>query len=292
MGSIRTYNGPENLRRIRMQKTTTFVVVEGSDDIPIYESCLSHMVQDCEKYDVVFAGGKTAIREYITSNNTANAIFIIDRDFYDIGLNDDRIVSLDRYSIENYLICSQVISHSLKFALNCKFQDALAAFDIDEYVSSICRSTERLIKAIYYYQKVYSKEIEGERPAWSDTFLCKNNSWELCSTKIDNLINTLLPSPELTATAEIYYQDNFNLPGTAIENFPGKMLKHSLQRFIKQQVINIRPGAKGKYHDVETTTELLSAVIHKSDHMIRVLAPVVEFIRYREAREPLQSATS
>ena len=283
MGSVRTYNGPENLRRIRMQKSTTFVVVEGSDDVPIYESCLSHMAQGCEKYDVVFAGGKTAIRDYITANNTANVIFIIDRDFHDIGLDDDRIISLDRYSIENYLICSQVISHSLKFALNCKFQDAFVAFDIEEYVTSICRSTESLIKAIYYYQKIYSREIEGERPAWSDAFLCQNNSWELCSTKIESLINTLLPTPQLIASAEAYYNDNFTLPGSAIENFPGKMLKHSLQRFIKQQVAAIRPGARGKYHDVETTTELLSAVIHKSDHMNRVLAPVVEFIRYREA---------
>ncbi|MBW9235745.1 DUF4435 domain-containing protein [Pseudomonas carnis] len=282
MGSIRTYNGAENLRRIRMQKSTTFVVVEGSDDIPIYESCLSHMAEGCEKYDVVFAGGKTAIKEYVASNRTANAIFIIDRDFHDIGLHDERIISLDRYSIENYLICSQVISHSLKFALNCKFQDAFVAFDIEEYVASICKSTERLIKAIYYYQKVYSKEIEGERPAWSDTFLCQNNSWELCSTKIDGLITALLPSPALFAKAEAYYNENFSLPGTAIENFPGKMLKHSLQRYIKQQVVGIRPGARGKYHDVETTTEQLSAVIHKSDHMNRVLAPVVAFIRHRE----------
>lgn len=286
MASIRTYNGPENLRRIRMQKTTTFVVVEGSDDVPIYESCLSHMAEGCEKYDVVFAGGKKPIREYVASNNTANAIFIIDRDFHDIDLHDERIVSLDRYSIENYLICSQVISHSLKFSLNCKFQDAFAAFDIDEYVTSICQSTERVIKAIYYYQKVYCKEIDGERPAWSDTFLCQNNSWELCSEKIENLINILLPTPELIVKADIYYTENFSLPGTAIENFPGKMLKHSLQRFIKQQVANIRPSARGKYRDVETTTEQLSAVIHKSDHMNRVLAPVVAFIRYREAPKP------
>lgn len=283
MGSIRTYNGAENLRRIRMQKSTTFVVVEGSDDIPIYESCLSHMAQGCERYDVVFAGGKTAIKDYVTSNRTINAIFIIDRDFHDIGLHDERIISLDRYSIENYLICSQVISHSLKFSLNCKFQDAFVAFDIEEYVASICRSTQRLIKAIYYYQKVHSKEFEGERPAWSDTFLCQNNSWELCSTKIEDLISALLPTPELLAKAELYYDENFNLPGTAIENFPGKMLKHSLQRYIKRQVIDMRPGARGKYHDVETTTEQLSAVIHKSDHMNRVLAPVVAFIRHREA---------
>ncbi len=286
MGSIRTYNGEENLRRTRIQKSLTFVIVEGSDDVPIYESCLNHMAQESQKYDVIFAGGKTAIREYIAKHKNDNVIFIIDRDFQDMDVEDERIISLDRYSIENYFICSQVISHSLKFSLNCKFQDAAEAFDLDEYINSICRSTELLMKAIYYYQKVISKTADGARTAWSDTFLCQNNSWELCSTKIEDLINALLPTAELKASAEDYYRDNFNLPGTAIENFPGKMLKHSLQRYIRQQVISLRPNARGKFNDVDTTRELLSAVIHRSDHMRRVLTPVVEFIRKREENEP------
>lgn len=282
MGSIRTYNGEENLRRIKMQKTTTFVVVEGSDDVPIFESCISQIAHDCSRYDVIFAEGKTAIREYLTGSISENAIFIIDRDFQDIGLTDTRLVSLDRYSIENYFICSQVICHSLKFALKCKYDDALNAFNIDDYICSISVAAESLIKAIYYYQKVHSKTIIGERPAWSDTFLCENNSWRLCGTKIENLIGLLLPTDEAKAAAEVYYDENFNLPGTLIENFPGKMLKTSLQRYIKQQVLAIRPTAKGKYHDTETTRELLSAVIHRSDNIIRVLTPVIEFIRQRE----------
>lgn len=287
MGSIRTYNGEENLRRTRMQKSTTFVVVEGSDDVPIYESCLSYMAQECAQYDVVFSGGKTPIREYIKDHKSKNVIFIIDRDFQDMDLEDNRIVSLDRYSIENYFICSQVISHSLKFSLNCKFQDAADAFNLDEYITSICNSTEHLIKAIYYYQKIVTKEAEGPRPAWSDTFLCQNNSWELCSNKIQDLINTLLPTPEIKNLADEYYHENFKLPGTLIENFPGKMLKHSLQRYIRQQVLLIRPSSRGKYTDVETTREQLSAVIHRSEHITRTLSPVVQFLREREGLEPL-----
>lgn len=281
MGAIRTYNGEENLRRIRMQKSTTFVVVEGADDVPIYESCLNHIAHDCQKYDVISADGKSAIRDYLRDHASANAIFIIDRDFQDLDSDDDRLVSLDRYSIENYFICSQVISHSLKFALRCKFQDAFNAFDLDEFINSTSQSTEKLIKAIYYHQKVLSGQ-DGERQSWSDAFLCENNSWTLCSTKIDQLVNSILPTPEEKAAADIYYQENFNLPGTIIDIFPGKMLRHSLQRYIRQQVQVIRPSARGKYADVETTRELLSSVIHKSDHIVRVLAPVAHFIRERE----------
>ncbi|MFK3680703.1 DUF4435 domain-containing protein [Pseudomonas sp. NPDC088890] len=283
MGAIPKYNGVENLRRIKMQKSTTFVVVEGVDDVPIYESCLSHMVQDCHKYDIVFTDGKTAIRDFLRSNRAHNAVFIIDRDFQDIEIEDPRLITLDRYSIENYFICSQVISHSLKFALNCKFKDAHEAFDLNEFSEFISGATENLIKAIYYYQKVLSKTIEGDRPAWSDTFLCENSNWRLCNTKINDLINTLLPTSEAREAADKYYQEHFDLPGTAVENFPGKMLKVSLQRYIRQQVIRLRPSAKGKYSDVETTRELLSAVIHKSDDMVRILSPVVEFIRGRES---------
>lgn len=285
MSTIPKYNGLENLRRIKMQKATTFVVVEGVDDVPIYESCLSHMAQDCQKYDIIFTDGKSAIRDYIKENKSYNAVFIIDRDFQDIGVEDPRLITLDRYSIENYFICSQVISHSLKFALNCKYQDALEAFNLDEFINLITLATEKLIKAIYYYQKVYSKTLDGARPAWSDTFLCENGTWHLCTNKTEQLINSLLPTTELQEAAETYYQENFNLPGSAVENFPGKMLKTSLQRYIKQEVIRIRPAARGKYSDVETTRELLSAVIHKSDDMARILLPVVEFIRERESHE-------
>jgi len=282
MSAIPKYNGIENLRRIKMQKATTFVVVEGVDDVPIYESCLNHMAQDCQKYDIVFTDGKSAIRDYIRENNSKNAIFIIDRDFQDIGIEDPRLVTLDRYSIENYFICSQVISHSLKFALNCRYQDAFEAFDINEFIEATTTATENLIKAIYYYQKVHSKTLEGDRPNWSDAFLCENSTWRLCTDKIEQLIHSLLPNTELRNAANLYYQDNFNLPGSAVENFPGKMLKTSLQRYIKQKITEIRPSAKGKYPDIETTRELLSAVIHKSDDMARVLLPVVDFVRSRE----------
>lgn len=285
MSTIPKYNGLENLRRIKMQKATTFVVVEGVDDVPIFESCIGHMAPDCQKYDIVFTDGKSAIREYLKGNKSQNAIFIIDRDFQDIDIEDSRLIMLDRYSIENYFICSQVISHSLKFALNCKYQDAFEAFKLEEFIELTTVATEKLIKAIYYYQKVYSKTLTGPRPAWSDTFLCANGTWHLCTDKIEQLVALLLPTHELQEAADSYYHENFNLLGSAVENFPGKMLKTSLQRYIKQQVIKIRPAARGKYHDVETTRELLSAVIHKSEDMTRILLPVVEFIRDREGNE-------
>lgn len=283
MTSIRSYNSEENLRRIKMQKSLAFIVVEGSDDIPIYESCLSLLTGGCENFDVVHAGGKIPIKHYLSNNRTSNAIFIIDRDFNDIGITDNRIVSLDRYSIENYFICNEVICYSLQFAIGCKLKDATEAFNLDEYINNITESLEELIKVIFYYQRVVSPNLQGEqRPAWSDAFLCKNDSWHLCEIRIRELIENLLPEPDQVTAAREYYKDNFALAGSITENFPGKILKHSLQRYIRKSVMEIKPGAKGKYNDVETTRVLLSSVLHRSKHIAKALGPAIEFLKERE----------
>lgn len=283
MPSIPAYNIEENFRRINRQKRLSFIVVEGVDDVPIYESCLASALPDTTTYDVIYSGGKTAIRDYIASKTSANVLFVIDRDFDDIGVSDSRIVSLDRYSIENYFICEDVVGHSLQFALGCKLKDALEVFSLDEFRSSISRSLETLIKVLFYYQRVISPQKAGqERPSWSDAFLCENGSWRLCGEQIQKLIDDLLPDPALVREAERYYDQNFTLDGSVVENFPGKILKHSLQRYIRHKVIEIKPGAKGKYNDVETTRALLSSVMHRSRPMARVLGPVVDFVNRRE----------
>ncbi|MBD8755683.1 DUF4435 domain-containing protein [Pseudomonas coleopterorum] len=287
MPAIPSYNIEENFRRINRQKNLTFVVVEGIDDVPIYESCLSSELSETSNYDVIYSGGKTAIRDYLTSKNSSNVIFITDRDFDDIDVTDPRLVSLDRYSIENYFICEDVIGHSLQFALGCKLRDALEVFSLDEFILSISRSVETLIKVIFYYQKVVSPQIRGqERSSWSDAFLCENESWRLCDEQIHKLINDLLPEPGLIDMAKEYYDQNFTLDGSVIENFPGKMLKHSLQRYIRHKILEIKPSARGKYNDVETTRVMLSSVMHRSRPISRVLGPVVEFVRGREMATP------
>lgn len=283
MSSIRKYSGEENLRRIRMQKTLTFIIVEGSDDVPIYESCISSMSPESSNYEVVFSGGKVAIKEYLLSHKTTNAIFIVDRDFDDLNIADERVVSLERYSIENYFICEEVIGYTLQFALGCKFKDAVEAFNLDDYIDSVTVALETLMKVIFYYQRKIAPSLrDEERPSWSDAFLCENRSWQLCDQKIQALIAELLPEDGSIVAAEKYYDENFSLSGSVVENFPGKMLKDSLHRYIKSKVQEIRPNAKGKYTDSETTRTQLSAAMYRSKHMARILAPVSNFVRGRE----------
>lgn len=282
MPAIPRYTGEENLRRIKMQKKLAFVVVEGSDDVPIYESCLSGLTSGCGEYDVVFSGGKTPIKNFLASYSGDNATFIIDRDFDDFDVGGASIVSLDRYSVENYFICEEVIGYALQFVLGCKFRDVKGVFSLDEYVTEISDALEVLIKVLFFYQKVISKEKIGEEKfPWGDFFLCQNNSWRLCRGRIQELIQLLLPNAERVPEAIAYYDAHFARKGNIVEDFPGKMLKHSLQRYIRSKIVELKPGERGKFGDVETARVMLSAVMHRSSNMGRILEPVVRFLKER-----------
>lgn len=284
MSAIPKYTSDENFRRIRMQKKLSFVVVEGSDDVPIYESCLGYMAADCENFDIVFSGGKVPIERFLESSKAANAIFIVDRDFDDFEIKDDRVVVLERYSVENYFICEKVISCSLQFVLGCKLKDAQDVFSLDEFIAEASDALGLLIKVLFYYQREVAVEKTGEaRVAWSETFLCQAKSWHLCRDRIQELISELLPTPGLVAQAEEYYDNNFTVGGAVVENFPGKMLRHSLQRYIRHKLLELKPGANGKFNDVETARLMLCSSMHRSTDMAKVLTPVVDFLRNSNA---------
>jgi hypothetical protein len=282
MASIRTYTPEENMRRVRRQRNLNFVVVEGCDDIPIYESCLMSLVSDVADFDVVSSGGKVTTREFLVNHSTDNSIFIIDKDFNDIGLEDDRIVSLDRYSIENFFICEEVISCSLQFILKCKLTDVRTIFSLDEFIAEIIDATTELMKVLFYYQSHVVSRLQGENKiSWSDQFLCMGNEWKLCRTKISALIAQLLPHGEGMVEVELYHQTHFHSSGSIERDFPGKMLRHSLQRYVRQKLIEIRPSLGGKFNNVEVMKESLAAVMYRSTEIKRVLAPVVDFIDAR-----------
>lgn len=285
MTTVRAFSAEENMRRLKMQKKLTFIVVEGSDDVPLYESCL---MMEAEKidFDVIYSGGKKPIQDFLNTHHGTNAMFILDRDFDDFDVSDSRVATLDRYSIENYFICEEVISHSIKFAIGCKFRDAAEAFDLTEFIKKTTQSIDLLIKVLFYYQRhAVRLAASNDKQSWSEEFLCGNNTWELCTQQVNKLISKLAPTQDDIKKAETYFAENFNHPDVLINAFPGKMLKTSLQRYIRQQVMQIKPGAKGKYNNVEDMRALLSSVLHHSSSLKLALKPVIEYLSNRAAQE-------
>lgn len=282
MSNIPTYNADENLRRIKMQRQLKFIVVEGSDDLPIYESCIQSLLKtDSPEYDIIFAGGKGKIKDFAISNACENAMFIIDKDFNDLELDDERIISLNRYSIENYFINNDVIAHALKFVFNCKLQDAKEIFSIEEYLEEMSSSLRDLIVVLFYYQRKYSKVLHArgvEVVAWGDSFLCQDHDWKLCREKINRLITSLTDGNFTIDEAKVYYGENFTPSESVAFDFPGKMLKTSLQRYIRQKILEIKPGAGGKFNNAEEVRTQLSLSIHYSQELATALTPALRFI--------------
>ncbi|MDO6560596.1 DUF4435 domain-containing protein [Paraglaciecola chathamensis] len=279
MSSVIKYNPDENFRRLKRQKTLKFVIVEGQDDLPVYESVLSEMTQRDIDFDIFYSGGKRPIEKFLDNNTVTNSMFIVDKDFDDIDPSKGNIISLDRYSIENFFICEEVICSALQHVLKCKYEDARDRFSLQEFAEHVAEGTEYLVKVLFYYQrKVVPDMIGEEKVSWSDRFLCSGASWKLCENQIQGLINELLPSNTNEDDIESYFNEYFTSSGSAVKDFPGKMLKASLQRYIREQLIAISPKLNGKFNHINYMSDSLSSIMHRSSELRNILSPVVDFL--------------
>lgn len=273
MSAIPRYSIDENFKRIKLQKQTKFLVVEGIDDVPIYENIIDYLTQGEANYEIFHSGGKTKIKDFIQKNNNQNVSFIIDRDFNDFQSNDPRIHQLDRYSVENYFFCDEIAHHAIKISLRCKLDEVRENVSIEEFIKTNENKLIKLLEAIIFYQKELSPLINGERPSWSNEFICQNTSWQICEDKINKVIDGLLPTQELKQEASKYFSENYKKE-EIIKIFPGKMLRESYHRFLKQKTIDIKPNSKGKFKDSETTLTLLTGIIYKSSSLSNLLRPL------------------
>lgn len=282
MAGIPKYNAEENLRRISRQKKLKFIVVEGTSDVPIYDYVMRCVTSDQSEFDVIHAGGKIAIKEFISTQKLYNnCIFILDKDFDNLELEYKNLLYLDRYSIENYFLCDEVISSAISISLNCKICDAKKLMTIAEFNNGNEEVLLNLLKAILYYQKkIIPHRASGEEsPSWSDTFICNENGWEICPQRAESLINELIPENITKEEIENHFTSIYAAPPEIIKDFPGKMLKTSLQRYIRAKIKEM--GIKrlnGKFSNLDTAYELLTAHLHKSPDLKDVLTPVEHFV--------------
>lgn len=97
--------------------------VEGDDDKVVYSHWLARTNPELP-YEFFVCGGKRGVRQLRNSlfsdksSSHDDVIFFVDRDFDDLTgfASTSRVFMLDRYSIENYLVCRDVLDSSLKCA--------------------------------------------------------------------------------------------------------------------------------------------------------------------------------
>ncbi|MGE4440074.1 MAG: DUF4435 domain-containing protein [Desulfomicrobium sp.] len=236
MKKILRYTEEENLTRIKMQKNTKFIIVEGADDVPIYETIFnSHVIElslDVD-FEVVYGGGKSKITSFAQSYCKNNFRAILDLDFdHNEKISDHRLRYLDAYSIENYYFSRIVLSYLLANILKLKMKDVLAHVDLTEWHSHVNDECFCCLKHLYFYQKNYNYD----KSKWSNMYICKDNGcWEIDKTKI-NLILTKIIDETCVTDQEIddFFNSTFPSYDKITKVFPGKMIFHSFYRYVKQ----------------------------------------------------------
>ncbi len=282
MSTIPHYDIEENLRRVGMQRRTKFVVVEGGDDVPIYESLVNATLSEHIDFDVIHSGGKPRIQRFIEENkNIDNCIFIVDRDFDEINSDSQKLVYLERYSIENFYFCEDVIKSVVAMSLKIKKNSVYELMSLNEFLEHNTPFLLRLFYAIFYYQRVKVEMLNEQNistPGWSETFICMNNSWRICPGKINELIQKLYPDGYDEQLAIDYYQREYVSSGSILYDFPGKLLKVSLQRYLMDSVVKINPRYGSKFSNTDTTCTLLMSNLHHSVGLKNNLQPVFDFL--------------
>ena len=99
------------------------VAVEGDADKIVYSYWIKRVSSDLA-YEFFVCGGKRGVRKLENSLNLdlsdsgKDVVFFVDRDFDDLEnfLCTDNVFMLDRYSIENYLVDTNVLDETLKVA--------------------------------------------------------------------------------------------------------------------------------------------------------------------------------
>lgn len=281
MSSIPKYSAYENIIRIQMEKGVNFVVVEGEADAVVYESVLHSIMTDDEvsTWDVVHVGGKTNIRELISQCSTNNYICIADKDFDDV-IDSEKVVSLSRYSIENFLICEEAISVALSIALKAKYADVFDRFSLERFFNEVENNGKSLLYALFYYHRVVNPVPGTNKVQWGDACVHKNPpDWGLCENKITSLIGQLLPDEVSLNDAKSYFDEHFHTSGNTAYDLPGKMLRVLLQRYVYEFYRTNKPRGGAQFKSPDSFMASIAASLNRSTQFVREVNPIVSFLR-------------
>jgi len=228
-----------------MEVNTKFVLVEGEDDLPLYESSLDSICTIRElpsEHVVVFGGGKSNIVTFYEENpDIDNFIAILDLDFdHDFCQENVRLRVLNKYSIENYFFHEEVMASVVSRVLRFNKSEVLNTGRYNVWKNEINNNICKLLKFLFYYQNAY----DGDREKWADYFFLRScgDLWKLDNNRIESLINDLSAGGEFNQDdIEDYFCEKYNKEISYIDAFPGKMLFLSFYRYVKEIIEQQRP---------------------------------------------------
>lgn len=275
-----SYTAKENLMRIQMEKNTKFILVEGVTDIAIYESFLRGWMSSHEidsDFEVVDGGGKESILEFLNDTSIENLKSILDMDFdKNKEFNDVRVVVLDKYSIENYVISSDCIIPVIAVVMNESETSIRTWFNLEpweEHCYSVC---SLLLMSLVYHQA----HISENREAWGKSVLVMDGRrWEISESKVSKLIKKIMPVDVTKNDVITYFPFRPLTKNKFVSLFPGKLSLKSVYQYVKKE-INDRSKVKiGRYFNNEQSFTCFSAAFLVRDkEFTKIMKPVLNFL--------------
>jgi len=180
--TVLAYTPDENINRIMMDRNTKYLVLEGVDDIPKYESAIKQIDVELD-FQPIALGCKNKVLSLLSQVRNTNFVAIVDLDFDQVQMpTDSRLLTLKRYSIENYLISSTIINSFVGSLTNVPKNEVPLWLTINEWVSHTHEKLKGLIKTLHYYQT----QVNTDRLSWNSVDLTTNGGWYFCDQKINN----------------------------------------------------------------------------------------------------------
>lgn len=271
------YTLEENIRRIKMDKNTKYLVLEGVDDISKYENVVKQMVIDVDFFPISL-GCKAQVLKLLSEVNLKNFIAVVDRDFVNENLpTDPRLILLSRYSIENFVLSQQVLNALVANLVKEPEANVTVWFDFSEWASHTFESLKGLLVTLHFYQT----QVQTNRKPWNKAEFDDSGTWKISSDKVSNLVSELFDG---------------NVPDTAIQEhdsfrqinqdeflrvFPGKLLLKSIYLFIRDSVYRKFGNAtklNGIVPNVKSFESFSSLFVSRNPEFRSDMAPVLAFM--------------
>lgn len=273
----------EKLRQISRRPSTRFVIVEGVDDVPAYSALFCSVVSpDVEsQWEIIQVEGKRNVIGFLNQYSGSNVRFIVDKDFDVTVLSDDRLIILSRYSLENYFVCEDILSHCLSVPLRMDPRDIRSELNMDEFLRRVSSQAEQMLKACFYYHRVISPTLVGDKPSWTDDSIyirTNGDLWVLCEHSIDSIIRKLIPDTVLPEQIEQYFQQNYDYDGNVAYAIPGKMLKEPLRRFVRRFYRGKKSKGGTQFNTLDGFTGVVIGNLSVSRSLRLTMQPIINFL--------------
>lgn len=265
------FDAHEVLQAIEMEKSTTFVVVEGSE-VDVFDNAIRGLLNQ-KGYDtnwvVVSGSDKDVILNFFKKTKSKNAFAILDHDFTGEVAVVERVGYLDRYSIENYLLDEMVIRQT-----NARlYRKSSSKIDLgtNKLISYYRESFRKLLVVLRAYQTA----SHNRSVAWSDKNLLIKDCWKVNEQELQNLLDEI--GQDFPCALKVSSADCDDV----LIQFPAKLLVRGVYQFVRKDVKP--PGFTKVFNNEKAFMHALFGNIEYSHDFMQCLSIVREFLVQREA---------